>query len=190
MASTTEHRSIFDWTVFSIIHIVLIGAIGYAGFAVYGERLGAWVGASALIAGLASMYLFAKIVPGETLMKAWLGLCVALNAGYLVHNGAKSIGVDLYNREQSDRYVKGLAEQAQARTVKIAREMGVSNERATQLARVFDDGTAFIAAVLAFLELSSAIVIFSISSKRVARIEHQAQAQSANLFPHEISVGK
>src|SRR6266498_1646681 len=102
MTSTTEQRSLFDWGLFTIIHLILIGAVGYAGFYVYGAHLGLWVAASATIAGLISTYLFAKIV----------------------------------------------------------------------------------------LELASGIVIFSISSKRLAVVERHAQTRTANPWPHEITVGK
>lgn len=186
MNPTTEHRSLFDWIVFSLIHIVLIGAIAYAGFFVYGLQLGAWVGASALIAGLVSTYLFAKIVPGETLMKAWLGLCVALNAGYLVHNGAKAIGVESFNDAQLRKFEAGMAETAKVKSWRVARQMGLSTKAATEIAKKFDDGVALIAAILAFLELASGIVIFSIASKRVARVELQMQ-RFADPFPHELS---
>src|SRR5262245_582789 len=161
-----EKRGIFDWLIFLLIHIVLIGGIGVAGFYVYGTRLGIWVAASATVAGFASAYLFAKEIPGETFMKVVLGLLVAANAAYLVHNGAKGMGVELYNREQSDRYVKGLAEQAKSKSVRIAREVGLSNKQATELARVFDDSVSLSAALLAFLELACALIIFAISSRR------------------------
>lgn len=170
---TDEDRSIFDWVVFAIIHFVLVGAIGYAGFTVYGSRLGGWVAASAFIAGMTSMYLFAKIVPGETLMKVWLGLCVAANAGYLVHNGAKAMGVQLYNDAQIKKYEVGMAQAARSSTKAIAQRLGASAKSASELAKVFDDEVSLIAAVLAFLELSSAIVIFSIASKRIALKKRQ-----------------
>jgi hypothetical protein len=188
---TNENRSIFDWVVFSIIHIVLIGAIAYAGFQVYGERLGAWVGASALIAGLVSMYLFAKIVPGETLMKVWLGLCVALNAGYIVHNGARAIGIEAFNNAQVKKFEAGISAAAQARSRSIARTLGASAKSASELEKLFDDGVSLTAALLAFLELASGIVIFSIASKRVARIEAQeGLAQKVEEFPSELPAGK
>jgi hypothetical protein len=190
MNSTTEQRSLFDWGLFTIIHLILIGAIGYAGFCVYGAHLGLWVAASATIAGLVSTYLFAKIVPGETLMKAWLGLCVALNAGYLVHNGAQAIGIESFNSGQVKKFEAGMANAAQSQSRRVAREIGLSAKAASELEKVFDSGVALIAGILAFLELASGIVIFSISSRRLAAVEKQAQAKNANDFPHEISLGK
>src|SRR5262245_3207067 len=114
MSATTEHRPALDWVVFSIIFTVLVAAIWYAGVSVYGSRLGHWVGASAFIAGLVHLYLFAKIVPGETIMKVWLGLCVALNAGYIVHNGAKAMGIEAFNNAQVKKYEVAMAEAAKA----------------------------------------------------------------------------
>jgi len=190
MTSTTEQRSLFDWGLFTIIHLILIGAVGYAGFYVYGTHLGLWVAASATIAGLVSTYLFAKIVPGETLMKVWLGLCVAANAGYLVHNGARAIGIESFNNAQVKKFEVGMANAAQSQSRRVARELGLSVKSASELEKVFDDGVALIAAILAFLELASGIVIFSISSKRLAVVERHAQTKTANPFPHEITVGK
>lgn len=190
MNSTTEQRSLFDWIVFTIIHLILIGAISYAGVYVYGPQLGAWVAASATIAGLVSTYLFAKIVPGETLMKVWLGLCVAMNAGYLVHNGARSIGIETFNGAQMKKFEIGMAEAAKSQSRGVARQLGLSAKAASELEKVFDDGVSLIAAILAFLELASGIVIFSIASKRLAAVEQHAQVKAANPFPHEIAVGK
>ena len=62
--TTTENRTAFDWIMFLLIHVCLIGGIAYAGFSIYGERLGVWVAASAFIAGITSTYLYAKVVPG------------------------------------------------------------------------------------------------------------------------------
>lgn len=187
MSSTTEQRSIFDWVVFSIIHIVLIGAITYAGFSIYGAALGGWVAASAFIAGMVSMYLFAKIVPGETLMKVWLGLCVAMNAGYLVHNGAKAIGVKLYNDAQVKKYEVGMAQAARSSTKSIAKALGASAKDAASLDKIFDNEVATVAAILAFLELASGIVIFAVGSRRVAAVERAYRQEE---FPHELKVGK
>ena len=165
--SKNESRNIFDWLVFAIIHIALIGGITYAGFAVYGARLGAWVGVSALVAGVTSMYLFAGEVPGETLMKVWLGLAVALNAGYIVHNGARAIGVEAFNSAQIRKYEIGIEKASKAQSRRIAQSLGLSARKAGEIEKVFDDGVSTIAALLAFLELASAIVIFSIASRRV-----------------------
>lgn len=163
---TSDNRSIFDWIMFLLIHIILIGGIAYAGFQIYGPRLGVWVAASAFIAGVTSSYLFAKIVPGETVMKVLLGLAVAANAAYLVHNGAQAIGVEAYNAAQIKKYELGMAAAAGATTRTIARALGASAKEASNLEKAFSDGVSTIAALLAFLELSLAIVIFSIASKR------------------------
>lgn len=163
---TSDNRSIFDWIMFLLIHLILIGGIAYAGFQIYGPRLGVWVAASAFIAGVTSSYLFAKIVPGETVMKVLLGLAVAANAAYLVHNGAQAIGVEAFNAAQIKKYELGMAAAAGATTRTIARALGASAKEASNLERAFSDGVSTIAALLAFLELSLAIVIFSIASKR------------------------
>jgi len=165
--NTQEKRSIFDWLIWTLIHLVLLGAITVAGFYVYGFRLGIWVAASATIAGFASCYLFAKDIPGETFMKVVLGLCVAANAGYIIHNGAKKIGVDSYNSAQVDKYERGMAEAGKATSRRIARELRLGAESASKLEIVFSDGVATTAAVLAFLELACALVIFAISSRRL-----------------------
>ena len=161
-----EKRGIFDWLIFLLIHIVLIGGIGVAGFYVYGTRLGIWVAASATVAGFASAYLFAKEIPGETFMKVMLGLAVAANAGYIVHNGARSIGVDAYNAAQVEKYERGMAEAGKATTRRIARELKLGAESASKLELAFSDGVATTAAILAFIELACALIIFAISSRR------------------------
>lgn len=161
-----ENRSIFDWVIFTFIHLVLLGGIGYAGFHVYGSRLGAWVAVSAAVAGFASCYLFAKDIPGETLMKIILGLCVAANAGYLVHNGAQQIGVNSYNAAQVEKFERGMAEAGKATSRRIAKELRLGAESASKIELAFGDGVALIAAILAFAELASALVIFAIASKR------------------------
>jgi len=165
----TEKRSIFDWLIWTLIHLVVIGAIGYAGIQVYGARLGLWVAASATVAGFASCYLFAKDVPGETLMKILLYLCVAANAGYLVHNGAKQIGVTAYNAAQVDKFERGMAEAGKATSRRIARELRLGAESASQIELAFSDGVSVIVAILAFAELASALVIFALSSRRLQK---------------------
>ena len=189
---TDEKRPLFDWVIFVLIHAVLIGAIGWVGVQVYGPKLGFWVGASAFIAGCTSMYLFAKIVPGETMMKAVLGLAVAANAGYLVHNGAQSAGIQLYNDAQIKKFEAGMAEAAKATSSRVARQLGMNAKAATELERAFGDGVSVIAAVLAFLELSLAIVFFSIASKRVAAIKRRARHRTDQNeeFPEELEMGK
>ena len=171
---TDEKRSIFDWLMFLAIHIILIGGIAYAGFLVYGQRLGVWVAASAAVAGLTSTYLYAKIVPGETTMKVILGIIVALNAGYLVHNGAQAMGIEAYNAGQIKKFEVGMAAAASSATRSVARQLGLSARESSALEKAFDDSVSFWAAVLAFLELSTAMVIFSISSRRVKRVEQAA----------------
>lgn len=166
MAGKTDNRSIFDWVVWTVIHLVLVGGIAYAGFSVYGSRLGAWVGASALIAAMTSMYLFHVDIKGETLMKVLLGLSVAANAGYLVHNGAQAMGVEVYNAAQVKKFEAGMAAAASAKYRSIARTLGATSAEATELEKVFSDGVALIAGLLAFIELSLGITFFSIASKR------------------------
>lgn len=154
---------------FALIHLVLIGGISVAGFYVYGLRLGVWVAASAIVAGFASMYLFAKEVPGETTMKCALGLCVALNAMYLVHNGARNMGIEQYNAAQMEKYERGMSEAGKSASRRIARELALGAQNASKLEKVFSDGVSFTAAILAFLELGMALIVFAISSKRLAR---------------------
>ena len=166
-----DKRSIFDWLIWTLIHVVIIGAIGYAGVQVYGARLGLWVAASATVAGFASCYLFAKNVPGETLMKCFLYLCVALNAAYLVHNGARNIGIEGYNAAQVEKYERGMAEAGKTTSRRIARELRLGAKEASQLEVAFSDGVSVIVAVLAFLELASALIIFAISSGKLPEIE-------------------
>ena len=178
-----DNRSIFDWIMFLLIHCILIGGIGYAGFAVYGNRLGSWVAASAAIAGMTSAYLFAKVVPGETTMKVWLGICVAANAGYLVHNGAQAMGIEAYNNAQVRKFEAGMAQAAQSTTRSIARQLGASAKDASQIEKMFDNSVSTIAALLAFFELASAIVIFSVASKRVKVAIDQFERQKMGFNP-------
>lgn len=168
---TTERRSAFDWIMFLAIHLILIGGISYAGFQIYGERLGVWVAASALVAGFTSTYLYAKIVPGETIMKVLLGLAVAANAAYMVHNGAKAIGISAFNDAQVKKYEAGMAAAAGATSRAIARSLGASVKDATAIEKTFSDGVSTVAALLAFLEMSLAIIFFAVASKRVSAIE-------------------
>ena len=178
-----DNRSIFDWIMFLLIHFILIGGIGYAGFAVYGSRLGSWVAASAAIAGMTSAYLFAKVVPGETTMKVWLGICVAANAGYLVHNGAQAMGIEAYNNAQVRKFEVGMASAAQSTTRSIARQLGASAKDASQIEKMFDNSVSTIAALLAFFELASAIVIFSVAFKRVEVAVDQFERQKMGFNP-------
>lgn len=112
------------------------------------------------------MYVFAKEPAGATLMKVWLGLAVAVNAAYIVHNGARQLGIEAFNSAQLKRYEIGMAEAAKARSRRVAGQLGLSAKSASELEKVFDSGVSIIAALLAFLELASAVVIFSIASKR------------------------
>ena len=162
----TENRSAFDWIMFLFIHLILVGGISYAGFSIYGNRLGVWVAASATVAGVTSAYLYAKIVPGETLMKVLLGLSVAANAAYMVHNGAKSIGITNYNDQQIRKYEAGMAKAAGATTRRIALSLGTSVREATELQKTFGDGVSTVAAVLAFIEMALAIIFFAMASQR------------------------
>lgn len=183
--STDEQRPLFDWVVWGLIHAVLVGAIGFVGVQVYGWKLGFWVGASAFIAGCTSMYLFAKIVPGETAMKCVLGLAVAANAGYLVHNGAQSAGIELFNAAQIKKFEVGMAQAAAAGTKSMARTLGMNAKAASELEKAFGDGVSVIAAILAFLELSLAIIFFSIASKRVNAIRRKEQSAGGELPKEE-----
>lgn len=176
MQTQDDKRSIFDWLIFTLIHLVVIGAIGTVGFYVYTWNLGVWVAASATVAGFASCYMFAKEIPGETFMKVILGLAVAANAGYLAHNGAKKIGVDDYNNKQVEKFEKGMAEAGKASSRRIARELRLGAESASKLETIFSDGMATTAAILAFIELACALVIFAISSRRL-RLQESIQRQ-------------
>ena len=175
---TTEKRSAFDWIMFLAIHLILIGGISYAGFQIYGERLGVWVAASALVAGFTSTYLYAKIVPGETIMKVLLGLAVAANAAYMVHNGAKAIGISAFNDAQVKKYEAGMAAAAQSTTRAIARTLGATAKESSAIEKTFSDGVSTVAALLAFLEMSLAIIFFAVASKRVSVIERGSDPQS------------
>jgi hypothetical protein len=177
--STSENRSMFDWLMFLAIHVIIIGGISYAGWHVYGDRLGIWVAASATVAGITSAYLYAKIIPGETFMKIILGLIVAANAGYIVHNGARNMGIESFNSAQVRKYEIGMAAAARARTRAVASAIGLNASASTQLERAFADSTATIAAILAFLELCAAVTFFAISSKRVSAIENQGRQMAA-----------
>ena len=169
--NTNDKRSIFDWMMFILIHLIFIGGIGWAGVHVYGGSLGAWVAASAIVEGLSLTYLFAKKVPGETLMKVLLYLFASLSVAYLIHNGAKQMGVNLYNDAQLKKYELGIAQAAQATSRKVAREVGLNAKDASQIEKVFNGEVAVIAAALGFLSLFSALVVFAIASKRVHAIE-------------------
>lgn len=199
---TQEQRSIFDWIIFTLIHLVVIGAISAVGFYVYTWNLGVWVAASATVAGLASCYMFAKDIPGETVMKVLLGLAVAANAGYLAHNGAKKIGVEDYNNKQVEKWEKGMAQAGKASSRRIARELRLGATEASRLETIFSDGMATTAAILAFVELAIALVVFALSSRRLKAKPAQAPQQAHDCitpnahalatpaWPKDIDVGK
>lgn len=178
---THNNRNLFAWSIFLIIHIILVAGIAYAGVATYGPRLGAWVAASAFIAGCVSMYLFAYDVPGETLMKIVLGLAVACNAAYLVHNGARAIGVQAFNEAQVRKYEAGMTAAARAGTRRVAQEIGLSVKSSTVVERLFADDVAFTAGLLALFELAGALVIFAIATRR----QPTGKAQEAAASEHQ-----
>jgi hypothetical protein len=167
---TTEQRPVFDWVVWTFIHLALIGGIGYVAFEVYGNGLAVWVSLSAFIAGMVSLYLFAKVVPGETLMKVILYTVAAANAGYLAYNGAREIGVEAFNSAQVKKFEAGMAQAAKASSRKIASVLGGNAKDASALEKVFDDGVSTTAGSLAFAELAVVLILFAIASKRVAAI--------------------
>jgi hypothetical protein len=175
----SENRSMFDWVMFLMIHVIIIGGISYAGWHVYGERLGIWVAASAIVAGITSSYLFAKVVPGETMMKVVLGLVVALNAGYIVHNGARNVGVQSFNEGQVRKFELAMGAAAQAKTRAVASAIGMSTKDSTKLEQTFGDSVSMIAALLAFLELGLSGVFFAIASRRVNAIEEDVRQGGA-----------
>lgn len=161
-----ESRTLFDWTIFALVHLIVVGGIAVAGFWIYGFGLGVWVAISATVAGLALTHLHKVEVPGETLMRVLIYLFASLNAGYLVHNGAKVIGVESYNAAQVQKYGAGMTGAAKAGSVKVARTLGASAKDASELAKVFDNEVAVIASIFAFLELFTALVVLSLASRR------------------------
>lgn len=183
-----EGRDLFDWAIFTIIHLVLILGIALAGYYTYGARLGNWVAASAVIAGCASMYLFAKDVPGETLMKILLYFFAALNAAYLVHNGAKSAGIQAYNDAQVKKFEVGMTAAARSTSRSIARQLGLSAKEGSQVEKIFDDEVAVIASILAFLELGTALVVFAVASTR--RKRGRITQTSSKKTPQTIAIEK
>lgn len=176
MQNENDERTVFDWTIFALIHLVVIGAISVVAYYLYGKHLGIWVAASAIVAGLASAYMFAKDIPGETLMKVILGIAVAANAGYIAHNSAKKIGVDDYNGKQLEKFEKGMAIAGQASSRWMARELRLGAVSASKVETIFSDGMASTAALLAFAELGIALAIFAIASRRLAGRRSQALA--------------
>ena len=167
MNTENDTRTTFDWVIWGLIHAVVVGAISVVGFYLYGWHIAIWVAASATVAGLASCYMFAKNIPGETFMKIVLGLAVAANAGYMAHNAAKKVGIDDFNNKQVEKFEKGMALAGQSTSRRIARELRLGAESASKLETVFSDGMASTAAVLAFAELAIALVVFAVSSRRL-----------------------
>lgn len=176
MQNENDERTVFDWTIFALIHLVVIGAISVVAYYLYGKHLGIWVAASAIVAGLTSAYMYAKNIPGETLMKVVLGIAVAANAGYIAHNSAKKIGVDDYNGKQLEKFEKGMAIAGQASSRWMARELRLGAVSASKVETIFSDGMASTAALLAFAELGIALAIFAIASRRLAGRRSQALA--------------
>jgi|SRR6185436_6621001 len=161
-----NRRTLFDWVVFLLIYTLLVGGISVAAWWVYGAQLGVWVAVSAAIAGLAALYLFHVETPGETFMKVVLAVICSANAGYLAYNGVRAAGVESFNSAQVRKYEAGMAAAARASSKAIARQIGMSAREATPLDRMFGDDVAVNAALLAFLELASAMVIFAVASRR------------------------
>lgn len=176
---TSENRSMFEWLMFLAIYVLLVGGISYVGIKVYGERLGVWVAVSANIGGITSAYLFAKVVPGETFMKIVLGIIIAANAAYIAHTGLRNIGIESFNSAQVRKFEIAMAAASKARTRAVANAIGLNANSATQLELAFADGTATIAALLAFLELCAGLTFFAIASKRVSAIENQGRQMAA-----------
>lgn len=185
---TNNKRPLFDWTIFTLIHLVVIGAISVVAFYVYGTYLAIWVAASATVAGLASTYLFAKDIPGETTMKCLLYICVAANAAYLAHNGAKQIGVEGYNAKQMEKYERGMAEAGKQTKQWIARELRLGAESASKMDKVFNDGVSVIVALLAFFELGLALIIFAIGSHRGYSTPAEVQQPAQSWVPDDLDV--
>lgn len=154
-----------DWTFFILVHLVLTIGIIVGAFFVYGKVLAFWSASSALIAGLSVTYLYAKNTRGTTPMKILVYLFAALCAAYMVHNGARSIGVQAFNDAQIKKYEIGMAQAAQSQSKKIAREIGLSAKDASTLEKMFDDEVALIASLLAFLEIFTALTVMAVASR-------------------------
>jgi hypothetical protein len=167
--STYQQRSVSDWLIFLSIYAILIGGIGWASFEVYGSKMGVWVTASAAIAGLVMLDFFRKEVPGETFMKIVMSVFLALNAGYLAHNGLRSMGVEAFNNAQVRKYEAAMAAAARARTKTTARQIGLDAKGETVLAQYFSNDQTTLAAVFAFLELAGGLICFAFSSRRTTQ---------------------
>jgi hypothetical protein len=175
---TSKHTK-GDWAVFIIAHIVLIGGQAIAGFGVYGRVLAAWVAASAIIAGLAVSYIYAKAATGQTAMKILIYLFTALNAAYMVHNGAKLHGSELFNEAQVRKYEIGMQQAAQSTSLKIAGQIGLSAKQASELQQVFADETSTLASLGAFLEIFMGLIALAIGSRKSREQAETSQADPA-----------
>jgi hypothetical protein len=174
-SQTTTKRSLFEWSLFILIHAVLVGAIGWAAFQTYGPKLGAWVFASAFIAGCVSLFFFHVEVKGETLMKIVLAIAVACNAGYLIHNGAKAAGVESFNLAQVKKFEAGVSAASKTTSKTIAHQIGLSATQASKLDKAFGDEVATIAALLGFIELALSLVFFAVGTARARVPKDQAR---------------
>lgn len=159
-------RSMYELLSFIAIYGVIFAGISVAAFYVYSWGLGVWVSASAFVAATTSLFLFNHVVKGGTFMKVVLGLCMAANAAYLVHNGAKALGIDSFNTAQIAKFESGMAQAAKAKSVKVARAIGMNAKSASVVEKAFDDSTAVNASFLAFLELAAGMIIFAFASSR------------------------
>lgn len=121
--SAAATRPMLDWLVWTVIHGVVVAGISIAAFYLYNIGLACWIMASAIVAAAASLYLFARDVPGETFMKIILALCVAANAGFLIYNGAKAWGAASFNSAQVEKYKAAMGAAAQAKTRAVANAM-------------------------------------------------------------------
>lgn len=156
-----ENRPLFDWAIFLTIYVILIAAITYAAVNVYGPELGWWVSGSAAVAGLVGLYLFRIEVERETGYKIVLAIFMSANAAWLVHNGAFSVGTKEFNEAQIRKYKAGMEEARKARNVKDRNALSQSAAAAAQLEKLFAGDMATVAAVLAFFELVSALIVFA-----------------------------
>lgn len=169
----TEQRPLFDWVIFGLIYIILISAIGYAALSIYGSQLGWWVAGSAAIAGLVCLYLFHVEVARETGYKILLAVCVAANAGWLVHNGALAIGTKEFNDAQLKKFEIGMKEARQARTARDRHALSVTAAASAKIEKLFAGDMSTVAALLAFCELVSALIIFADATSQARRYQRQ-----------------
>lgn len=179
-------RPLFDWAIFLVIHVALVGGIALAGFNVYGHYLGAWVGVSAFIAGCVGLFFFRYEVPGEILMKIALYVAMAANAAYIIHNGAKAAGVEAFNLAQVKKFEAGVSAASRATSRGVARQIGLSARDASQLEKVFGDEVSVTAGVLGGLEILLAMVFLSVGmslKQRRARVREFPQLDTEDIRP-------